>query len=158
MVDQKPVVDHAQVQTELSIALRYVSNNVIKGCTENEEALFATCISGDSPKFQALLNDELFLGTAVQRKRRQFGATTSEIINLLPMLSVDAQTTRLIPATAEKHKLSRKDLISFCTVCDAINCGNFDVLKSSLVPFLKASAIGRIGLGIRWMKCRSVSL
>ena len=78
MTDQKPGVDHAQVQAELNIALLCGSNNVIEDCTETEETLFVTCISGDSHKLQELLNDKLFLATAIERKSQRFGAIRRE--------------------------------------------------------------------------------
>jgi hypothetical protein len=53
MTDQKPGVDHAQVQAELNIALLCGSNNVIEDCTESEETLFVTCIPGDSQTARA---------------------------------------------------------------------------------------------------------
>jgi hypothetical protein len=153
MTDQKSSVDHAQVQAELSIALRYGSNNVIKDCTENEERLFATCISGDSHKLQELLNDELFLATAMECKSQRFGAiTTRKISNLLPMLSMairagHAQTTRLLLGTAEKHKVPYQDLVNFYTVCDAIDCGNLDVLKELALAFSECLGYGENRIG-----------
>jgi ankyrin repeat protein len=152
MADQKPEVDHAQVQAELNIALHCGSNNVIEVCTENEETLFATCISGDSHKLQELLNDKLFLATAIERKSQRFGAIRRDISNLLPMLSMairagHPQTTKILLETAEKHKIPYQDLIDFYTVCGAIDCGNLDVLKELAVAFPECLGYGENRIG-----------
>jgi ankyrin repeat protein len=152
MTDQKPGVDHAQVQAELNIALLCGSNNVIEDCTETEETLFVTCISGDSHKLQELLNDKLFLATAIERKSQRFGAMRREISNLLPMLSMairagHAKTTRFLLATAEKHKVPYQDLVNFNTVCDAIDCGNLDVLKELALAFPACLGYGENRIG-----------
>jgi ankyrin repeat protein len=86
-------------------------------------------------------------------KSQQFGAvTTREISNLLPMLSMairagHAQTTRLLLATAEKHKVPYKNLINFYTVCDAINCGNLDVFKELALAFPECLGYGEDRIG-----------
>jgi hypothetical protein len=138
MADQKLATDRAKIQTELNIALLSppeFNDPALTECTENEEILFATCIAGDSQNLEELLKDEPFLVTAIEPRRRRFGAYIKDKSNLTAMISMairggSAQTTRLVLATAKRHNITLgQNLIFSSTVDDAVECGNIDVLK-----------------------------
>jgi hypothetical protein len=125
---------------------------VIDDCTENEETLFATCISGDSRKLQELLDDKVFLATAIERKSQRIGTMKRDINNLVPMISMsirggNSETTKLVLETAEKHKVPYQDLINKNTVFAAIECGNLDVLKELAVAFPECLGYGENRIG-----------